>query len=189
VTAVAERWIRFHDAVEMIARHFNVSRAEAEKRLWEHRPPVKTEVDQEFAARLEEAYEQSKRLRKPDPKPGFEALGESAARGAMAAALLEYPLIWEPDLLDWFAQEAATAARRHVGGRPGDNKRILAEAERRIKAGQVPHSLREFARQLRAWLEKQPDAKRARNTGKVMQIRAIEKCVGPLWHRHTQGKN
>jgi hypothetical protein len=54
------------------------------------------------------------------------------------------------------------------GGRPTDALRVIAEAERRLNTGaNLPSSLAGFARELREWLDEQPNVVRASKTGKV----------------------
>jgi hypothetical protein len=68
------------------------------------------------------------------------------------------------------------------GGRPTDKDRVIAEARRRIGAAEsLPVTLTEFAGQLHTWLDAQPDARRTKKSGKVLQPETIEDHVRPIW--------
>jgi hypothetical protein len=94
------------------------------------------------------------------------------------------------------APGAAVAISKPVseeGGRPTDRDRVMAEAERRLRAGtSLPSTLKAFAEQLHTWLEEQPDALRTRTRkgSEVMGADRIKKHVRPLWaalHRSGTG--
>jgi hypothetical protein len=77
-----------------------------------------------------------------------------------------------------------------AGGRPTDRDRVIAEAERRLKATEpIPAALAAFAKAIRGWLDKQPDAVRDVTEGEVMRVRTIEDHIRPLWTRYREKKN
>jgi hypothetical protein len=69
----------------------------------------------------------------------------------------------------------------NVSGRHTDRDRIKAEARRRLDANEnVPRKLIQFARQLRQWLQKQPDPELS--NGQVMAVDTIEGHVRPMFN-------
>jgi len=88
----------------------------------------------------------------------------------------------------------ATVSARVVsekGGRPTDELRVKAEAERRLNSSRYPRppSLAAFARDLHGWLDAQPDAIRVSITGKVMSPETIENHVRTLWTEYRNKKH
>jgi integrase len=83
------------------------------------------------------------------------------------------------------AKPATSAAAIHkTGGRPTEKDRIIREAKRRMAAnGPRPPTLTAFARELRQWLDAQPDAHRTSKTKKVMAVDTIEGHIRSLWNR------
>src|SRR5262249_17340799 len=67
-----------------------------------------------------------------------------------------------------------------VGGRPTDGERVIAEARRRLERGDRFSSQTAFARELRKWLDQQPDAVRD-SQNEVMRIDTIKDHVHPVW--------
>jgi len=72
-----------------------------------------------------------------------------------------------------------------AGGRPADKEAVIAEAQRRLGAGEnIPPSKAAFARDLHFWLDKQPWAYRGTKNRKVLGPAAIEESIGPLWRKY-----
>jgi hypothetical protein len=79
------------------------------------------------------------------------------------------------------------AAVSRSGGRPSDKEAVIAEAQRRVGAGEnIPPSKAAFARDLHFWLDKQPWAYRGIKNRKVLGPAAIEENNGPLWRKYRQ---
>jgi hypothetical protein len=70
-------------------------------------------------------------------------------------------------------------------GRQSDKEAIVAEAQRRLTAGEsIPTTLSAFARELHFWLDGQQQIFRRSNTGKVLGPASIEEHIRPLWRKY-----
>jgi hypothetical protein len=114
----------------------------------------------------------------------------------------EYPVRWshrrvnpsEPchiygvrENLDRFLGADSVAPLPPEGGRPTDRERIIDEARRRINAKEpLPSTKTAWAKELEAWLDKQPGARRGNKTRKVMTAETIEGHIQPLWNAHRR---
>jgi hypothetical protein len=80
---------------------------------------------------------------------------------------------------------ASSAPISRSGARPSDKEAIMAEAERRLAAGEcMPSSLAAFARDLHLWLDKQRWAYRRPMDGKVLAPSSVEHHIRPLWRKY-----
>jgi hypothetical protein len=80
---------------------------------------------------------------------------------------------------------ASAAPVSKSGARPSDKETIMAEAERRLAAGEcIPSSLAAFARDLHLWLDRQRWAYRRPMDGKVLAPSSVEHHIRPLWRKY-----
>jgi hypothetical protein len=95
----------------------------------------------------------------------------------ISIADLEFDLKW--------ALCAAAGPMPWAGGHQSDREAIVAEAQRRVTAGEsIPMTLSAFARELHFWLDGQPQVFRRNNTGKVLGPASIEEHIRPLWRKY-----
>jgi hypothetical protein len=80
---------------------------------------------------------------------------------------------------------ASPAPISRSGARSSDKEAIMAEAERRLAAGEyIPSSLAAFARDLHLWLDRQRWAYRRPMDGKVLAPSSVEDHIRPLWRKY-----
>jgi hypothetical protein len=80
--------------------------------------------------------------------------------------------------------ESAIPVRTGLPGRPTSKDIILAEAERRLAAGDYPETMTAFTQELAAWLARTQEGRKPEDRAPVPTPRTLENRVRPLCRKH-----